>query len=511
MNSDNLAKSFAKSHSKEPDPVLIERVEEIRKLTEDVIVETEKPTKGGDESMKSMGEVVEPGSEESAEMKEDEKPAENFYIYPGLDAPEVGDELQSQSFDINFAQDGPFFRFRTNTDAKLDKMSDMRRKQLQIKTVKLDDSTIQFNREVHDDDQLFQRKDYLELSQVPKTSKLSEQIENLPPMPVNRFRKYSCFDGTSHPLNEIRIIQVFVVPFPKEYRNYPIRCCVLASAKIEEFIGFILFKCTQDLPTVAHQVNFEDVKDYGLFITDETGEPDVDFPALDYNEQVQRFQFAYLALSKRVASSFQQRALSVVSDTTTLINPLKKQSPIEVNSSLPTNLLRRTDELAMNVHDTMVEAPIYRAYRVSFISKKHLRTVVQLGISGDKIEIDPIQQKNATLFFKTVKAIHYSMDSVAWCDIGSRKPSRFEVRIAHNPMFFDAMSFGPSTSLVEATTSSSFTLKIHSFETDPTTAEEIVMKINNILLMRTSSVRREFLNRHEKTKKSFLRKKKFPI
>lgn len=469
MNSDDLAKHFSQMHCKQL---------------------FSSPTKSEDE----------------------QKPTENFFVYPGLDVPdEEGDELLSQSFDINFAHEGPFFRFRTNTDAKLDKMSDMRRKQLQIKTVKCDDSIVQYNREMHDDDQLFQRKEnYLKESLVPKTSKLSEQIENLPPMPVNKFRMYSCFDGTSHPINEIRTIQVFVIPFPKEHRDYPVRCCVLASAKIEEFIGFVLFKCTQDQPTVAQQVNFEDVKEYGLFITDETGEPDLDFPALDYNEQVQRFQFAYLALSKRVAPSFQQRAFSVVSDTT-LLNPLVMQSPTEPLKPLPLNLIRRTDELAMNVHDTMVEAPIYRAYRVSFISKKHFRTEVQLGISGEKIEIDPIQQKNASLFFKTVKAIHYSMDSVAWCEIGARKSSRFEVRIAHNPMFFDPLSFGPSSSLVEATTPTSLTLKIHTLESDPTTAEEIVMKINNILLMRTSSVRREYLNRHEKTKKSFLRKKKFPV
>lgn len=286
--------------------------------------------------------------------RENKKPTENLYIYPGLEVFEEGDDLLSQSFDINFAQDGPFFRFRTNTDTKLEKMTDMRRKQLQIKTVKLDDSIVQFNQEMNDDDQLFQRNENYE-KQLPKTSKLSEQMENLPPMPINKFRAYSCFDGSSHSFNEIRIIQVFVIPFPKEYRDYPVRCCVQASAKIEEFIGFILFKITQELPTVAQQVNFEDVKEYGLFITDETGEPDLDFPALDYNEQVQRFQFAYLALSKKVPLSFQQRAFSVVSDTTTIIHPLTKQSPTEHNASLPLNLIRRTDELAMNIHDTMVE------------------------------------------------------------------------------------------------------------------------------------------------------------
>lgn len=428
-------------------------------------------------------------------------------IYPGLDSSdeETGDELQP-SFDINFAQEGPFFRFRTNTDAKLDKMSDIRRRQQQIKVVKCDDSIVKFNAEISDDE-LFVRKDFAKQSVEPMKSKLSYQIDHLPPMPVNRFRKYSCFDGTSYPINEIRTIQVFVMPFPNSQRNYPVRCCVQASAKIEEFIGFILFKCTQDFPEASQQANFEEVKDYGLFITDESGEPDLDFPALDFDEQVQRFQFAYLALSKRTISNVQQRALSVVSDNfnSTMIYPINRQSPIESLKSFPTNA-RRTDEIAMNVHDTMIEAPIYRAFRVFLISKKHFRTEVQIGISGEKVEIDPLSQKNA-IIFKSVKAIHYSMNSVAWCEISTRKSSRFEFKIAHDPLYFDPLSFGASTSFNEST-QPSIGLKIHTFECDPTTAEEIVLKVNNILKSVNSSIYRDFPNRKDSTKKSFIRKKK---
>lgn len=432
---------------------------------------------------------------------------ENFYIYPGMDAPEEEDEL-SQSFDINFAQEAPFFRFRTNTDAKLDKLSDIRKKQAQIKTVKCDDSSVRFNEEMQDNEELFVRKDLTKPSPQKGKSKFSEQLKSLPMMPVNRFRNYSCFDGTSHPLNEVRTIKVFVTPL-KEHRNYPLVCCVLGNAKIEEFIGFILFKCTQDYPLLAQQELFEDIKDYGLFITEE-GEPDLDFPALDLNEPVQRFHFTSLTLAKR-APNVQTRTLSVVSDTPAVLNPVNRQSSIDTNKSLPTSVRRTEDNAIMNVHERAVEAPIYRAYRVSLVTKKHFRTEVQLGVSGEKVEIDPLPQKNSNYFFKPVKAIHYSMDSVAWCEISSRKSSRFEFKIAHNPMFFDPLSFGPSTSFVEPATPSSYTLKLHTFETDPTTATEIVMKVNNILTLRTSSVRREYLVAVDKTKKSFIRKKKFPI
>lgn len=431
------------------------------------------------------------------------KHSENFYIYPIMDAPDEEDDLLPQSFEINFAHDISIYRGRTNTDAKLDKLSDIRKKQSQIKTVKCDDTIVRFNEEMHDDDELFVRKDLSKLSLVPKTSMLSQQLKNLPALPPNKFRLYSRFDGTSHPPQEVRTIQVFIIPFPKEQRDYPLRCCVQATTSVEDFIGFILFKCTQDFPQVSQDTVFGEVTDYGLFISDETGETDLGFPALDYTEKIQKFQFPHLALSKKVSFNFQTRAHSIVSDTTSALNPFNRQSSVESKTKFTSNF--------MDVHDTMVEAPMYRAYPVIFLSKKRFRTQVQLGISGEKIEIDPLQQKNSTYFFKPVKAIHYSMDSVAWCEISSRKSSRFEFKIAYNPIFFDSASFAPSTSLVEPTTPTSYTLKIHTFETDPTSAEEIVLKVKHILDLRTSSVRREYLNRQDKTKKSFMRKKKFPI
>ena len=290
---------------------------------------------------------------------------DHFLTYPGLDNSPDSDELLSQSSDICFAaQESAFFRFRTNTDAKMDRLIDLKRKQSNIKTVRCDDNFVKFNAEIQDDDELFVRKDLSKMSFIPRRSKLTEQLETLPPIAVNKFQSFSCHDGTSHSPNEIRTVQVFVMPFPKEHRDYPVRCCVRATTKIEDFIGFVLFKSTQEQPEVAQQVQFTEVKDYGLYITDETGEPDLDFPALDINVEIQRFQFSHLTLAKRIGN-FQDRTLSVVSDTTTLISPVIRQSSLDTSKST----VRRTDEIAMNVHDAFVEAPIYRAYRVFLISK----------------------------------------------------------------------------------------------------------------------------------------------
>lgn len=166
--------------------------------------------------------------------------------------------------------------------------------------------------------------------------------------------------------------------------------------------------------------------------------------------------------------------------------------------------------MAMVTHLEATSAPNYRAYRVFFISKKHFRTEIQLGIDGEKIEIDPLQQKSSILFKAAqVKAIHYSMDSVAWCEISSRKSSRFEFKIAHDPLYLDPLTLGASTSLHDSSTQTA--LKVHTFETDPTSAEEITLKINNILKLKNSSIYREHPSRSEKVKRSFIRRKKNPV
>lgn len=294
--------------------------------------------------------------------------ATSYYIYPDLINQEEED-LLSESFDINYSQEGAFaFRFRTNTSVRLEKISEIRKKQSQIKTVKVDDSIIKLNQEIEDDNELFVRKD---MSKTPNQqqfhSRLTEQLETLPPIKLNKYREYSVFDGTSYAGNESKTIQVYITPIP-ELKDYPIKCCVHSIAKIEEFIGFILFKCVNLYPEYAD--NLDDVQSYGLFISDESGEPDLDFPALDLTEKVSKYQFNILALAKSLTSQFyQNRTLSVASDSVNTIHPVNRQPSIDTNRSLPSNL--RQNQNAMNVHETMVEAPIYQAYRVYLVTKKH--------------------------------------------------------------------------------------------------------------------------------------------
>lgn len=44
----------------------------------------------------------------------------------------------------------------------------------------------------------------------------------------------------------------------------------------------------------------------------------------------------------------------------------------------------------MKEHELAIEAPLYQSYHVQIVNKMRANSSVLLGISGDKIEIDPL-------------------------------------------------------------------------------------------------------------------------
>ncbi len=172
MNSDDLAKNLAQMYVSKASPV---------------------KDKGGGESSGNFN----------------AQPEDSLYVYPGLANSDENDEdLLSQSFDINFTQEAPFFRFRTNTSAKLEKLSEMRKKKAQTKVVKVDDTVVKLNQEAGDDDELFIRKELNEETLAPKASKLTLLLETLPPIKLNKYREYSTLEGSSYAVHETKSIQV---------------------------------------------------------------------------------------------------------------------------------------------------------------------------------------------------------------------------------------------------------------------------------------------------------------
>ncbi|XP_053695431.1 stress-activated map kinase-interacting protein 1 [Sabethes cyaneus] len=437
---------------------------------------------------------------------------DDFYCYPGLDDSDDDEaDSLSQSYEIQMDQEVGFHRQRSNTDQKLERLEIARRKAARIKNIKYETAV---QRGDDGDDELFVRKEVKLVDDEERTSMLTKQLETYPKIPQNKFLEYAKYDGTSQTEVPTKTFKIFLGMMPEEQqRSYPVTVCVTATAKIQDFIGLICYKCSLAYPDVS----LRSVRHYGLFMTEEDGEIDLDFPALDVNEQCSKFCFTHLALAERKPSELQtQTSLSGSSvirseqRTRSITSELGEPSwqsayRTEETSATETRMLtpqQKKDLDKMQGHTSKLEAPQYRSFHVSIIHKARLKTEVQLGISGDKLEIDPVQQKSAAKFWPRQKSANHSMDSIAHCSLVERKTSKAVLRIVYSatsyPQGLSASSgteFVMSSPTIRQQQQSGQTalFKHYDIETDPATAQEIVEKINNILEVRSSPVRREYI------------------
>uniref|UniRef100_A0A182K939 Uncharacterized protein n=1 Tax=Anopheles christyi TaxID=43041 RepID=A0A182K939_9DIPT len=458
---------------------------------------------------------------------------ECFYSYPGLDDTDEEDaDTLSQSYEIQMDQESGFHRQRSNTAQKLEKLEIARRKASLIRSVKLDDSLIRQSEEEEDElNQLFYRRVTLpsESSRKRLSSTLSEQFSTLPALPQNQFLEYAKFDGTGHIEVPVRTFKVFVPALPEDQRAFPLPICVLATAKIQEFIGLICYKCTIANPAVELRL----VRHYGLYMTEEDGELDLDFPPLDVNEPCSKFRFTHLVMAERRLSSsvshqpmpttssgqslrFEafstERSTSLTTPTsatapnTTTTTPLTKQvkqqpEPIgtgpSTQQSEPTETMTTSQRISnqqkedldrIKGHTSKIEAPLYRTFQVNILHKSRLKTEVQLGISGDRFEIDPIPN-NPGKFWNRQKPACHTMDSVAACTIVERKNLKAVLRLVYC-----------TANVVSGDTEGPVSFKHYDIETTLDTAEQIMEKVNNILEVRLSPIRREYMRRRGKLK-----------
>uniref|UniRef100_A0A1B0C897 Putative stress-activated map kinase-interacting protein 1-like rhagoletis zephyria n=1 Tax=Lutzomyia longipalpis TaxID=7200 RepID=A0A1B0C897_LUTLO len=497
---------------------------------------------------------------------------QDFVCYPGLDQSDDEDgDLLSQSYDIHAEPDIGLHRQRSNTAQNLERMELARRKASKIRNVKCDDSIVAITDA--DRDALFVRRDvppvttqkkkpksllserlqhcpkqtqnkFLEyarfdgtaqtgvstrtlkifLTMLPEKQRnypiqvnvppvttqkkkpkslLSERLQHCPKQTQNKFLEYARFDGTAQTGVSTRTLKIFLTMLPEKQRNYPIQVCVLSTAKIQEFIGLICYKCSIENPDVP----LKSVRNYGLYITEEDGEVDSDFPPLDVREPCSKFCFSHLALIERRATiaRVDQRTMSVTSEVDAGGGGgAFPEDPKVVSAQQSEDMAR------MLGHTTMMEAPMYRSYRLHMLQGPFFRTEIQLGISGEKVEIDPVQQKN-TKFWTKQRAISHAMNSVAMCEIIERKLYRATFRLVYRvprPGVDEGGAHSEYSTSASPQAASTSTFKHYNFETDPETAQEIVEKIRNILEVRSSATQREFLSFRERRrgghgKKSF--------
>lgn len=433
------------------------------------------------------------------------RPPDEYEWYPGLDQSDDDDlDPLSESYDVQMDQDYGL-RKHSAIAQKLERIDQAKRRGGKIKSIKCDDN-IPILSEA-EATELFQRKTDYQLKNgkeqqqhIQNDSLLAHKLEEMKKQPTNKFQMYSRYDGSQMSV-PIKIFKIFLTMLSKEQQNYPMDVCVIGTTKIQEFIGLILYKCSIEYTDV--QLN--SVESYGLYITEENGEID-DFPPLDLREPCAKFRFSHLALveCKQTEATGGGGVATIRHERQTSM-----QSEHDIDDSASSSFHNNQDYMSgnnlqdlerMKGHTIMMEAPLYRSYRVKIFTKGIFKTDIQLGISGEKLEIDPVQPQN-TKFWSRQKPISHSMESVVWCDIEEHTRSGAIVRIVYSTLTsndsFSQLNHQQQQS--QQHHDNNLTFRHYDFKTNPVTANEIVEKINNIIDVRSSAIRREYLSRFPTT------------
>ncbi|EEZ99088.1 Target of rapamycin complex 2 subunit MAPKAP1-like Protein [Tribolium castaneum] len=401
--------------------------------------------------------------------------------YPDDEDSEDEDDLSHESYDLQLDTDFPL-RYRSNTAVRLEKLEQVKKRTGRIKHIKWETNKNELSEEQID--QLFVKKEPKVIE--PKQSLFSKTFKEHKMMPINPYMDYAKFDGSGQVNLQVKKYRIFLTMLPEHQRNYPLAVCCTSSAKIQELIGLILLKCS----TMYEDYPWKPVNNYGLYITEEDGEVDRDFPNLDPRENIAKFGFACLGL---VEHSDPSKCVSFGNSETVTIRKFDYNDKKGKDSSKQDQEKQITTDLhLMDVHKKAMEAPLYKSFKVYMINKMRAKVEIHLGISGEKIEIDPVQ-KNSKFVLVKQKPINHDMDMIAWCEpIETTKSNKMTFKIIYSH------SFANAENVSSPTLQSSASFKSYEFEADQSIAEEIVNKINLILDLRSSDTRKEYLAAQER-------------
>ncbi|XP_028571888.1 target of rapamycin complex 2 subunit MAPKAP1 isoform X3 [Podarcis muralis] len=498
--------------------------------------------------------------------------------------------VYSQSVDITSSWDFGIRR-RSNTAQRLERLRKERQNQIKCKNVQWKERNTSYSAE--ELSLLFEKKNFRVKPQraATKPSILSVRLEQCPLQLNNPFNEYSKFDGKGHiGTTATKIIDVYLPLHTNQDKLQPMTVVTIANAKVHDLIGLICWQYTSE--GREPKLN-ENVSAYCLHIAEDDGEVDTDFPPLDCNEPIHKFGFSTLALVEKYSSpglaakqslfvriasgskaapgfpsdSFfaaRKRNLARVS-VNSLFKSAKRNaahgfSLIQVDSMKVTmkDILQkalkrrkgsqrgsgsRGEEISeedpqidiATVQD-MLSSHHYKSFKVSMIHRLRFTTDVQLGISGDKVEVDPVtNQKASTKFWIKQKPISIDCELLCTCDLAEEKSPtamgdasslRFPPRTNERKRK-ERKDGGGTTSNVFCITSSLtlshaiFKLAYLSnhdykhlyFESDAATVNEIVLKVNYILESRASTTRADYLAQKQRklsrrTSFSFQKEKK---
>ncbi|XP_060527132.1 stress-activated map kinase-interacting protein 1 [Cylas formicarius] len=415
--------------------------------------------------------------------------------------PESSEGEDDEVGSYNIQMDMEFgLRERSMTAARLEKLEYYSRKAAKMKHLKWE-----MKKDAGDNgaSELFVKKAQPIPKQAVKSS-LTAVLKKFTNMPQNPYMDYAKFDGLGQINIATRKYRIFLTMLPEEQRNYPIEVCCVATAKISELIGLILLKVS----TKYAEATLKSVSNYGLFITEEDGEVDRDFPALDSRECIAKFGFTCLGLveHKEPVRNISFDCMEDLPSSPESLGGKKRTtsaSKAEENKQI-------NDMMLMDGHNRAMEAPLYKSYRVNIINKVRQKSEVHLGISSEKLEIDPVAHTHSKFQLVKQKPVSYHMDMVAWCEVLDCKGPKSTFRILYSSAFGgnDRGTVSPGSSF-PPTFHTSPSFKHFDFEADKDIADEIIEKVKLILELRSSEVKKEYLDAIRR--KSFGKKRVFHL
>uniref|UniRef100_A0A3B1J805 Target of rapamycin complex 2 subunit MAPKAP1 n=1 Tax=Astyanax mexicanus TaxID=7994 RepID=A0A3B1J805_ASTMX len=395
----------------------------------------------------------------------------------------------SQSMDITSSWDFGIRR-RSNTAQRLERLRKERQNQIKCKNVQWKERSS--SQSAEDLGSLFEKKDFKDRPRCTGTkSTLSLRLEQCPQQLNNPFNEYSKFDGKGHVgTTATKKIDVYLSMQSAQEKLHPMMVVTMANARVHDLIGLICWQYTSE--GREPKLN-ENVNTYCLHIAEDDGEVDTDFPPLDSNEPIHKFGFSTLALVEKYSSPGlgPKQSLFVrinaahgfslipvdslkVTMKEILQKALKKRKGSQKGSGSRGEESSEEDPpIDITTVQDMLSSHHYKSFKVSMIQKLRFTTDVQLGISGEKVEIDPVtNQKASTKFWIRQKPISIDSDLLCACDLVEEK--------------------SPSHAIFKLTYLSNHDYKALCFECDAATVNEIVLKVNYILESRASTSRADY-------------------
>ncbi|XP_048669000.1 target of rapamycin complex 2 subunit MAPKAP1 isoform X4 [Marmota marmota marmota] len=359
--------------------------------------------------------------------------------------------VYAQSVDITSSWDFGIRR-RSNTAQRLERLRKERQNQIKCKNIQWKErNSKQSAQELKS---LFEKKSLKEKPPSSgKQSILSVRLEQCPLQLNNPFNEYSKFDGKGHVgTTATKKIDVYLPLHSSQDRLLPMTVVTMASARVQDLIGLICWQYTSEgrepkLKNAAHG--------FSLIQVD--------------NTKVTMKEILLKAVKRRKGSQ-------------------------KISGSRADGVFEEDSQIDIATVQDMLSSHHYKSFKVSMIHRLRFTTDVQLGISGDKVEIDPVtNQKASTKFWIKQKPISIDSDLLCACDLAEEK--------------------SPSHAIFKLTYLSNHDYKHLYFESDAATVNEIVLKVNYILESRASTARAEYFAQKQRklnrrTSFSFQKEKK---